>query len=389
MNKNKIIYAWILYVFVSFVLPWRNRIYFLWDDVEFLLRLRNPNFQEFFLPHQYQIHPIFNFAYWLQIHLFGVNPRAFLIVSTLFHVFNIFLVFQLIKKLTKSDFLSLLASVFVSFNKSFFTVVFWPSMFSTVLLTTWLLLCSNLLVGLWKKFSNSKMISLFFLLILASFTQGFGVGVGFIFAIAVFLFWKKRREKLTLIWVTGIAGLLPLFIIAPLALREMRQDQIVSFSWLRLFNFMYFVAVGISQTIISRFFLPGFIPNIYSRSNVFVMILLPFVVLSYFTFVILRKFKNGEEKQLLPFFIFGSFTLVPFIIASIGRSKTGALAALAERNMYVPFFFFILALVYSLSLLKSYREHHSLIKFLLIGICIVLSFGHQITMYLSLNQLFL
>ena len=88
---NRRLIFWLLYVAVSFLLPWSKRIYFLWDDVEFLMRMRAPNLMEFFLPHQYQSHPLFNAVYWLETQLFGVNPSAFFTVAVLNHILNIML----------------------------------------------------------------------------------------------------------------------------------------------------------------------------------------------------------------------------------------------------------------------------------------------------------
>ena len=386
---NKLLSCWLLFIAISFLLPWEHRVYFLWDDIEFLMLYRNPSFLEFFLPHEYQVHPFFSFMYWLQIQLFGINPSAFLIISAIFHILNIWLVYHLMKKITKSDFLSLLAAILVSFNKSYFTIIYWPSMFSTVILTTLLLLCSHLFMDIWKRFNSRKTILLFITLVVASLTQGFGVGAGFLFAIAIFIFWKQSEKKYTLITAMSLAAILPLLIILPVVTPEMKQDHIITFSLSRIFNFFYFISVGVSQAIVSRFFLPGFVPNIYSKSNIVIMIALPFTLFCYFILAFMRMVRKKQTKRLMPIFLFGSFTIMPFVVAAIGRSRTGALAALAERNIYVPFFFFILTLGYTTWLVNNRCPFSRLMQIIIISIVIVLTIGHQYMLYTLLDQLFL
>ena len=115
---NKWLLFWLIFVADWYLIPWWNRIYFLWDDIELLMQLRHP-LLETFTSHQYQFFPVFRFLL-SETNLFGVNPSAFLTVSVGLHLINIWLVYVLINKLTKNNQLSLLASMLVSFNKSYF-----------------------------------------------------------------------------------------------------------------------------------------------------------------------------------------------------------------------------------------------------------------------------
>jgi hypothetical protein len=352
------------------------------------MQLRHPTLEVFFASHQYQFFPVFLFFYSLEINLFGVNPGAFLTVSVGLHVINIWLVYILINKLTKNNLLSLLASVLVSFNKSYFTVAFWPTIQSNILLTTWLLLALLLFLELKHKLSLNKLAKFITLILLAGLSFGFGIGAGFIFGTACWLFIKNRIGRI-LAASSFITGIAISFVVLKFSLPEVQQSQIFSLSGVRLFNIAYFTAVGISQGIISRFFIPGFVPNIYNVSNITIMIALPAAVLLFFIFTSFLMIKKHRFTDLLPLFLFVSLSIMPYFIASLARSGPGALGGLAERYIYLPFFTFILALIYSCYLITDNKLSKNPFKLLLLIILLIIGFGHQITLYPELNQLFL
>lgn len=376
---NKWLLIWLIFVAGWYLIPWRNRVYFLWDDIELLMQLRHPILETFFISHQYQFFPVFLFFYSLETNIFGVNPSAFLAVSVGLHLINIYLVYVLIKKLTKNNLLSFLASMLVSFNKSYFTVIFWPTIQSNILLTTWLLLTLLLFFELKHKFSLNRLTQFLAFILLGGLSFGFGIGAGYIFGMASWLFIKNRASRRILTAVSIITGMIITLAALKFSLPEVQQSQIFSLSSAGLFNIAYFIAVGISQGIISRFFIPGFVPNIYSPANIAVMIALPAVVLIFFVWVIIKNIKS--RVNLAPLFLFAGYTAIPYFIASLARSGPGALGGLAERYIYLPFFSFTLALTYALSLRPLPRRA-------LIGAALIISAGHQITFFLALNKLF-
>ena len=385
---NKWLLFWLIFVAGWYLIPWWNRVYFLWDDIELLMQLRHPTLETFLASHQYQFFPVFLFLYSLETNLFGVNPGAFLTVSVGLHVINIWLVYILINKLTKNNLLSLLASVLVSFNKSYFTVVFWPTIQSNILLTTWLLLALLLFLELKHKLSLNKLAKFITLILLAGLSFGFGIGAGFIFSIAAWLF-IRNRSRLLLTISSLIVGVATALILLKFSLLEVQQAQVFSLSGSRLFNITYFTAVGISQGIISRFFIPGFVPNIYNASNIVIMIVLPAAILLFFIYTAFSMIKKHRLADLLPLFLFVSLFIMPYFIASLARSGPGALGGLAERYVYLPFFTFILALIYSCYLITDNKLSKNPFKLLLLIILLIIGFGHQITLYPELNQLFL
>ncbi|GEM_PF-4994085 len=386
---NKWLLVWLIFVAGWYLIPWWNRVYFLWDDIELLMQLRHPTLETFLTSHQYQFFPVFLLFYSLETNLFGVNPSAFLAVSVGLHLINIWLVYILINKLTKNNLLSLLAAVLVSFNKSYFTVIFWPTIQSNILLTTWLLLTLLLFFELKHKLSLNKLIKFLALILLAGLSFGFGISAGFIFSIAAWLFIRNRSHRLLTI-SSLVTGIVTALVVLKFSLPEVQQSQIVSLSGTRLFNIAYFTAVGISQGIISRFFIPGFVPNIYNASNIAIMIALPAAILLFFIYTSFLMIKKHRFADLLPLFLFVSLSIMPYFIASLARSGPGALGGLAERYIYLPFFAFVLALVYGFYLVGITRKTFPKpIRIILIAYVPLIVFGHIAAMWFKLNNLFL
>lgn len=157
------------------------------------------------------------------------------------------------------------------------------------------------------------------------------------------------------------------------------------------FLYILFIAAGISQAVISRFFLPGFVPNIYNPANIAAMILLPLAIVIIFLIgfrQILSLKKNLQLVSLQSLFLFTSFVFIPYFLASLARSATGALGSLAERYIYFPFFFFILAGTVVYHYLNQKLSHQFIFHNIFIGFITILSIGHQITLFFAANELF-
>lgn len=389
---NKWLLVWLVFVAGWYLIPWWNRVYFLWDDIELLMQLRHPVLETFFISHQYQFFPVFLFFYSLETNIFGVNPSAFLAVSVGLHVINIWLVYILINKLTKNNLLSLLASVLVSFNKSYFTVIFWPTIQTHILLTTFSLLSVLILLNIKNHYSFPKILLLFLCLTLAGLSLGFGIGTGALLAIFASLFLTKDRGKMSTIVAGLLSSLVPITGIIIFSSRELEQNNLLQLSFTKIWNILYFTAVGPTQAIINRFLIPGFVPNIYSPFNIAIMIVLPTAVLGLILWIIYKTAISPQAKLIYPLLFFGSLIIMPYFIASLARSGPGALGALAERYVYFPFFFFILTLIYSLFLAEKilFNGKKSIIlrKYSTVAF-ILLSLGQQIWLFIFTNNLFI
>lgn len=382
--KNQI-KIWLIIVFLLYVVPWFKIVYFQWDDIELLMQFRSANILSFFTPHSYQFVPIFLFLYWLEIQLFGITPSLFFLVSVFLHLCNIFLTYNLINRLTKRETLALIAAIMVSFNKSFYPIIFWPTMQTQLLLTTLTLIA----LILFHKSQNRKPFPsayfLFLFVFLASITHSFGIPTGAGIAFAILLFWPKYNHRIrfsVLAMATSImAGLCILVFSSSQLLHNNIAQQL--FSPHRLFNIIYFSAVGPTQSIISRFFLPGFTPNVYNIYNILIMIAIP-ATTALFVFASIRKIvKNAKRrwKKLITLFVFGWVMAEGYFMASLVRSGPGAHKALTERYSYFPLFGFALFLVYSFSFFKkSIFKFHPFAKVLVIGSFIIIMIGHFIGM---------
>jgi hypothetical protein len=389
---NRWLLIWLVFVAAWYLIPWWNRVYFLWDDIELLMQLRHPAIETFFISHQYQFFPVFLLFYSLEISLFGVNPSAFLAVSVGLHLLNICLVYFLIKKLTKNNLLSFLAAVLVSFNKSYFTVIFWPTIQTHILLTTFSLLSVLILLSIKNYYSFPKTLLLFLCLTLAGLSLGFGIGIGALLAIFAGFFLPKIRGKISIIVAGLLSSLVPITGIIIFSSRELEQNQLLQLSVRKIWNILYFTAVGPTQAIINRFLIPGFIPNIYSPFNIAIMIILPAAVFGIILWIIYKTTKSHHVKLTYPLLFFGSLIIMPYFIASLARSGPGALGALAERYVYFPFFFFILTLIYSLFLTEKILfkgKNPMTLKKYSMAVSVLLSIGHQIWLFIFTNNLFI
>lgn len=389
--KNKWLMLWLIYVAAWYLIPWWNRVYFLWDDIELLMELRHPTMETFFSSHQYQFFPVFKLFYWLEVQLFGVNPSAFLAVSVILHIINIYLMHRIIKLLTHSSFWGLIAAIIVSFNKSYFTVLFWPTIQTHILLTTFSLLSVLILLKLKNKYTFVKTLLLFLCLTAAGLSLGFGIGIGAILAVFVFFYFFKIKSKIPVITAGISSSIVPIIGIIVFSSRELAQDNLLHFSIIKIWNILYFTAIGPTQAIINRFLIPGFIPNIYSLFNIAIMILLPTAVLGLMLWIVYKAAISSQIRLIYPLLFFGSLIIMPYFIASLARSGPGALGALAERYVYFPFFFFILTLIYGLFLIETVTFHGknsvALRKYIVV-IFGLLSIGHQILLFVATNNLF-
>lgn len=389
---NKWVFFWLLFVAGWYLIPWWNKVYFLWDDIELLLRFRHPVIETFLSSHQYQFFPVFKLLYWAETKIFGVNPAAFLAVSVTLHIINIRLIHLIVKTITGSNYWGLISAILVSFNKSYFTVIFWPTIQAHVMLTTFSLFSLLILLRIKENYSIFKTFLLFICLASAGLSIGFGIGAGAMFSVFGFFFLMKKISKLSVI-VSGIlASLMPILGIILYSSREIGRDGLLQLSFIKIWNILYFTAVGPTQGIISRFLIPGFTPDIYSLFNISIMIILPATVLGLIIWIIYKTAVSRQIKLIYPLLFFGSLTVMPYFIASLARSGPGALGALAERYVYFPLFFFVLAFIYSLFLTEKImlngKKTKALKRYLTV-IAVILSAGHQLLLFIYTNNLFI
>ncbi|MBI5357158.1 hypothetical protein HZB78_06140 [Candidatus Collierbacteria bacterium] len=392
MKRNKWLYLWLLLVGIIYLAPWWRSVYFLWDDIEFLILLKFHLWNTLLLSHEYQFFPIFQIFYWIEIQLFGVNPSLFFLVSVVLHIVNIFLASSLTFRLTKSEFSSVLAAILVSFNKSFFEIIFWPTLQSNLLLTTSSLFAVYLFLKSKNQYNNYDALKLFLIILIGNFLFGFGIAVGFIFTFTALIFFNPGKGRSVLSFLTAAASIIGVIAIISFSTAELRQEgKMPELSFRQLSQIVYFTAVGPSEGIISRFFLPGFVPNIYSLPNILIMILIPGILVIFTGFLVYRFFKKKSwKKSLYPLFMFYSLTVAPYAIAALARSANGAYKALADRYVYYPLFFFVLALIYSLFLFqKLLGIKQRLFHILTVGMTIIIVVGHLVAMNFKVNLLFL
>lgn len=377
MKRSKFLILILLYTFSLLFFPWKDRVIFLWDDIEFMMQLRHFSIPAILEVHEYQFHPLFNLTTWLRIQFSGISAQSFLLTSIFLHLINMILLYRILKIATTSQFFALLGTILVAFNKSYFTIIYWLAVHSNIMVTTILLLCLLIVTKLFRR-ETDRVRSLAVLLTIAPLFQGFGIGAGFVFALIVWVFWPLSLRRRIVFIASVTAGILSLATSIPFA-----QPSTVP----RAADIISFTTVGVSQALVTKFFLPGFIPNRFDPVNVGVMIVVPLVVLAFFA-AALWKLRNSRDERSFTLLLGMSFSVTPYFIAALGRSTHGALGGLAERYIYPPFFFFIIAFVIATHVLIS-THLTSKIKILIVISVLLLSFGHQTAMSKELNALFL
>ena len=128
----------------------------------------------------------------------------------------------------------------VSFNKSYFTVIFWPTIQTHILLTTFSLLSILILMNIKNHYSFPKTLLLFLCLTSAGLSLGFGIGVGAILAIFTYFFLSKIKGKITVMIALTLSSLTSIIGVITFSSRELAQNNLLQLSAKKIWNILYF-----------------------------------------------------------------------------------------------------------------------------------------------------
>lgn len=364
-----------LAIFCFYFFLFRNRVWFHHDDFDFLVGSANFNFSYLVAPHNEHFLPIFRILYYSEYSLFGLNFTPFFIISILLHLFILFVLYKITNILTTKKFYAYLAVFLFTINSTFFEVILWS--------TSQQLLLSSLFIGIsflaWLKYrqkkTNNWLITSSISSILAAFSSGFGVLYPLFISI-VSIFDKKINKLGKLFFI--LSALLTLVIFWYFAGKSLTVVTKQSLSLNDFPHVIYFILIGLIEGMLSRFFWAPFTPSRIAKTD---LILMPVLNISILIFLIYLLSKTGfkKGKNLFMKVVLASLSLFPYLAISLGRYPYGAKAAMSERYVYLPLFFFILFLIYQLSLLKQTTFLKKII--MLFTFWIILS--HGVFFYLS------
>ncbi len=323
-------------------------MFFFQDDIGLLIQLKNIPFLQFLItPQAEHFAPVLHLLSGIEYRLFGLNFSWYVVTVIIIHFINSIVLYQIIRKITGSIFVSLLSLSFFIINLTYTEPFLWFAANGVVLATLFL----GIAFFFWYSYINKNRMKDFFrsilFIILSGFSYGVGIAVGFIFAVSTFIYRgrvnKKLLSKIILIYI--IIGLISYFV-GPLisgSLMDRVIPQIINPAK-DLALYVAFIVSGISRGVVGRIFLPGFEPRHFVIIPTFISFL-PFGIICS---VILWLFNNGKKKKdRLLLLILSIFVTYPYIWAGFLRSHFGLKQALAERYAYPSIFFFtiLIALV--------------------------------------------
>lgn len=315
--------------------PFSRLTWFYHDDFDFLLGSFSFNLKYLLSPHNEHFLPVFRILFWLEFLLFKFNFKFYLLVSILLHLSVLWLLFLIVKKITKKNFWGFLAVFFFGFNGNFYEVILWATG-QQILLCCFFMALSFLF---WLKYRQKKqpliILGIFASTLLSAASFGVGALNGFSLLLTS-LIDKKSDKKLKITLMIQFLLMTILFLNFKLA------------TGLNLAKMLYFAWVGIFQGTLSRFFYAPFAPSRTTGADLWLMPVLNIFIIIFLW--LLFKIKTKKDKVI--FYSLALFSLYPYLLTSISRFSGGAKGAMAERYIYIPLFFIIILIIYQLSFLK-------------------------------------
>lgn len=328
-------------------------MFFFQDDIGVLIQLSTIPFWRFLVtPQAEHFAPLLHILYWISFRLFHLQFTPYVVVILVIHLLNIFLLGKIAYIVTGKKFLTFLAMSLFTIHLTYTEPFLWMSAHGVVLATFFV---GSAFLS-WYRYSTDKkakdLIFSLFSLFCASISFGVGVGIGALFAIASLIIRKRIGKSASrIIAVYGAVGIVS-YMVGPMISGSALGKVVGQFYNLQdIFRYASFVIAGVSRGVVGRFFLPGFEPRHFAIIPT-VISFIPFIVICYLLFVLLRKKKTIQKKLLIVCII---FVFYPYVWAGFLRYQFGLKQALAQRYAYPSLFFFILLLVL---LLKSWCGKH-------------------------------
>lgn len=315
-------------------------MFFFQDDIGLLKQLHDIPFLQFLLtPQAEHFAPLLHLLSGMEYRLFGLNFIWYVITVMIIHAINCIVLYQIIRQITGSKFISILSVSFFIINLTYTEPFLWFAANGVVLSTFFL----GLAFFSWYSYVNKNRIKNFFwsllFIILSGFSYGVGVAVGVIFAVSTFIYRGKVNNKIIfkIIPVYTLIGLLSYFLgplvsgsqldrVVPLIINPVKD----------IASFAAFVISGVARGVIGRIFLPGFEPRHFEIIPTIISFL-PFILIciTVFSLIFLKRIKEGLLLVVLSIFV-----TYPYIWAGFLRFHFGLKQALAERYAYPSIFFF-------------------------------------------------
>lgn len=296
-----------------------RKTFFFHDEWTLLHRLITAPAKFIFTPLNEHFLPLFNLFYLIQYRLFGLNYPFYQFILLLFHFANAYLLFLIIRRLTKNRNLGVLAFFLFIINSLYWEVIF-------AAITQAIVFCLfftglALLFYLKKNFALSAFFSL-----LSIYCWGINLFLPSLFLILLVLRRPvKPKEALPYLFTQAIS-----------------LATYFSFSQLPATEFNFQDAFAFTLAAVKAMIL-GFYTASPGRMTYFLVFATFF---AFFLFSTLRKSKKKIKKNILPHLPFLVFSLATFLyiflLLGFSRAPMGLELAASSRYTYLPLFFLII-----------------------------------------------
>lgn len=333
-------------IFLFYFLTFKDRVWFFHDNFDSLVESLNFSVSSLFSPYNEHFTPIPKLLFHFVFLLFGLNFTPYFILSICLHLLNLFVLWLIVRELTRKNFFAYLAVLLFAVNVTFFEIILWIN-FSAIMVC--------LFVGLaflfWLKFRQKKNKSYLFLSIASAWAAAFSFTIGLIcpLVLAILCFLDKKSGKkagIPFVFLTLIVFMLFFYF----SKENINTGHSQIFNLPSIFQIISFIYTGLTQALLLRFFFALY-PTRFLALNHF---LLPFLLIITLFFLVLISFFSGKTKEVSFLKIALLVNIIyPYAFISLVRSNLGAQGALAERYAYFSLFFLVIFLVYEMSFLKQ------------------------------------
>ena len=350
---NSLLLTTALFSFAVLFIYGTQQMYFHQDDVDTLVEVVSHWPQSLLTTqneHVVVFHRLFVRMEW---EMFRIYFPGYLFVSFLFHGVNLFLLGVIAKKVTRSSFAAVVAVSLLAINSNWNEVIYWMTGQQQLLWTFFSLLSFLYTYTLWQQKKSLKSIQ-FLIVYVLSILPGLNFGAGMAWPLILFLLfgwrWRKKRFSITPLGYTFIVSQ----VLLSMLYLSLVQQKIATHNsvddWFNLFGIVRFVVVGIGLSIVGRALWP------FDQIRTMVVLLL------LFTSSVILYLRTKAWKPLLQDKIIQAGILITFAtytIYALPRWHFGMWQAMAQRYVYMPMFFLVLALIvvlHKLNVLEQYKK---------------------------------
>ncbi len=278
-----------------------------------------------------------NILYWpllyLEWKLFRINYSGYLIVSFLLHILVLIFIFLIVKRISKSKWLSWLAAGSVIVNRNWNEIIWWTTGQMIILSVLTILFSFWWLLRLEKKKKIKWTDQL--VLIISAILPGLSWGVGLAWAPLLFLgmSWKLKKNKLKIKWPEILFSVILILIPYKIWVGNNIDVNFKIYTWLKNpLRIAFFVLVGLGNNVVGRWLMP--IETIKGR-----------IIILFLFSVVLIKSKFWKKINLKREVLFSFFAAIWFyFIFAIPRWQFGIGQAMAERYSYLPLIFLVIGI---------------------------------------------